>query len=476
MGLKKRISRGFISLELTIGLLVFMAGMSSYMYWLNSSTDRTTNAVATYNAKTVLDATQRWVNDNYATISAAANPYVAYDTTALAGYLPSGFVATNVYRQSYSIRVNKVAANRLEILIVTTGGDTISDKNLVQIASKLEGQGGYIGSVNPNTAQGTAGGWSYPMSSYGGTPGAGKVAIALFFQNGTADDPSAYLHRYAVAGRPEYNQMQTAIDMAGNNLNNAGALNAQSANIQNSSGNPSIALGTGYLASTNGSKQLWVQNDGGLVVANSNGSSLAQVQAGSLNTSGNVTAGGTVSAQNPAGYGPTYLQSYGLNGSSHIYVEPSSGSNLYLTTSGWNNSGALLSYFGQNYFQNRVIANEYLQLNTISNVGWGCGQNGLVSRDASGTLLYCKNGLWTQPGSVGPFLVSGSGTCDYSTAVATCPAGSKLLSGGYVLTWFNGSSFSHAPDGSYPDAANNRWVLNGSGTNQCFQSYASCTY
>lgn len=40
------------------------------------------------------------------------------------------------------------------------------------------------------------------------------------------------LYRFQVPGRPELNQMNTAINMGGNNLNNAGNVNGQSATLK----------------------------------------------------------------------------------------------------------------------------------------------------------------------------------------------------------------------------------------------------
>ncbi|MDF5962743.1 shufflon system plasmid conjugative transfer pilus tip adhesin PilV [Pseudomonas aeruginosa] len=42
-------------------------------------------------------------------------------------YLPAGFRDTNIYGQQYQVLTRKPAANQLETLIVTTGGQVASE-------------------------------------------------------------------------------------------------------------------------------------------------------------------------------------------------------------------------------------------------------------------------------------------------------------------------------------------------------------
>ncbi|HFV6699154.1 TPA: hypothetical protein ACH9ZI_005752, partial [Escherichia coli] len=71
------------------------------------------------------------------------------------------------------------------------------------------------------------------------------------------------------------------------------------------------------------------------------------------------------------------------------------------------------------------------------------------------------------------FTVYGTSGCGHTVSYAVCPSGSTLVSGGYQLTaWSqdNRNPF-NSPDSTYPDWANNRWIVGGTGTiTSCFRS------
>ncbi|MCA6950826.1 shufflon system plasmid conjugative transfer pilus tip adhesin PilV, partial [Pseudomonas aeruginosa] len=109
-------------------------------------------------------------------------------------YLPAGFRDTNIYGQQYQVLARKPAANQLETLIVTTGGQAASELSIRRIAQLMGAQGGYISKTNTGIAQGAA--WQVALSNFGSAPGAGHLATALFFQDGAI--ANEYLYRNAV--------------------------------------------------------------------------------------------------------------------------------------------------------------------------------------------------------------------------------------------------------------------------------------
>lgn len=385
----KRASRGFISIEVIVAVAITISAMGYLSYWLNEDADRKLNATAASNATTVLDAAQRWMKDNYQAIDAAANPYVAYDITALQQYLPSGFVAKNIYGQGYSLRVNKAAPGRLEMLVVTTGGEVINEKNLRNIAQHVgSGQGGYISSQAANTAAGVAGGWSYPMGSYGGSPGAGKLAMAVFFQDGLAVDSGDYLHRKVTAGRPEYNRMETAIDMAGNNLNNAGTVSANAVTLPG--GFPALTIGSTRFYGDTLNTALMMPPGGGMYVLDTNSNPADIVQVKNVNASGQVTgtehyASGWFRSSSDAGW---YNQKW--NGGWYMadgsWVRSYADKGVY--TGGELRGGAV-------YSQGRLRTGEYLQIDGWASEGAWCAQPATIGQDGTGAPLYCgTDGMW----------------------------------------------------------------------------------
>lgn len=229
--MKKVLQLGFVSIEVMAALVVVIAGLGLGMQWLGRDADTKINQAAAQQALAIMDGATAYIRANYSTVLTAANPLVTYSTTDIAANLGSNFATVNPYGQSYSIRVNKTAANKLETMVVTTGGETISESNLRQIAQMMGGAGGFVSSLDTSKAQGSYGGWSMPFTNYGGTPGGGKIAGAVFFSDGQV--VSDYLYRNAVAGHPEYNQMNTALGMNANNISNVGTLQGKVADLSN---------------------------------------------------------------------------------------------------------------------------------------------------------------------------------------------------------------------------------------------------
>jgi len=204
--------RGFLSIEAMAVLMVAIAGMTIAWQWLAKDADRKVNQAAADHIQVVADATTRWAKDNYSTISAAATPTVEYDaTTALVAYLPPGFEPVSPFGQSYSIRIYKAAPTTLQTMIVGSGGSTIGELDLRRIAQLVGAKGGYISAADTTKVQGSYGGWAMPFTNFGTSPGAGKVAVALFFQDGGV--VSDFVYRNAVPGHPELNTMTTPLVM-----------------------------------------------------------------------------------------------------------------------------------------------------------------------------------------------------------------------------------------------------------------------
>ncbi|MCA8270709.1 shufflon system plasmid conjugative transfer pilus tip adhesin PilV [Burkholderia vietnamiensis] len=216
--------RGFTSIEIMIGIAVistFMVAAAGVLNYLNSY--QTNKGVAS-DAQIVAQAANNWMTANIGAVVASANPSATYPLTTFAAYLPATFSAPNAYQQGYELRVFQSQPNQLDAIVVTTGGDTLSDGDAQQVAKMIGGAGGYVPSTQPQIAQGMSSGWKINWANFGGSPGAGHVAFALFVPN--AGLTNGYLYRNAVPGHPELNKMNTAIDMGGNDVNNANAVNA----------------------------------------------------------------------------------------------------------------------------------------------------------------------------------------------------------------------------------------------------------
>lgn len=342
----KRRQAGISSVEVLIVLMVSTVMVIAGGRQWKSYADRQANMSSAQQMKLVTDAAGRYIKDNYAAVSALATPtapaLITLDMLRNTGYLPASFADQNAYGQSYNVLALEPTPNKLQTLVVTRNGDPIKELYMIDIAKQIGAQGGYISTLDASVATGSFGGWSTSLAPYGGSTGSGHLASALFFEDGALVND--YLYRNAVPGHPEVNEMNTAINMKGNNLNNAGAVNAQSANI---SGNADI-VGETY---TGG----WFRSRG---------------DTGFYNEKHN---GGWYMTD------PGWVRSYADKG---VY------------TGGEMRAGKLTS-------TGRTEVGEYLQLDGVAAENTGCSPNGLLGRDASGMGLFCKDGLW-KGSSIGP--------------------------------------------------------------------------
>ena len=415
MGLtmKKR-SSGFISVELLIALAVIaiavVKGTQLYMQHLDGLNQR----MAAQQQIKVAEAGSKYIKDNFAAVLAAAGPTTpAVITVAMlknTKYLPAGFSDQNIYGQDYRILARKPQANQLETLIITTGGSAAGEIDIRRAAQIIGAQGGYISSTNTSVAQGAA--WQVPLSNYGVSPGAGRLATALFFQDGAiAND---YLYRNAVPGRPELNRMNTALNMGGNNIEAAGTVNAN-----------------------------------------------GDVNAQNVNARGQVIAQGNITAQNADIRGETYTNGwFRTRGDSGWYSEKWGGG-WYMSDSTWVRSWMNKSIYtggqvrgGEVRSDGRTYVGEYLQLGGVATEGTGCAPNGLVGRNAAGLTLSCQSGRWSKVGGrslrmQAPRLIfSGSSAVGWTTvSLVDAPAGSQYVQLQYLF------------EIAYPDGAPNSVIF-----------------
>lgn len=211
-----RLQRGFTAIEMMVVMIVSISALALGGQWMSNYSDNMLNQAAADHAKSVADAATRYIKDNYSAVTAVATPTTPASITVpmlqSTNYLPASFTANSPYGQSYSILALEPVAGQLQTLIVTNGGDTISELNLRRVAQLIGAKGGYVSLTASTNATGSYGGWTMPLASYGVSPGAGHVAVALFFQDGSL--VSDYVYRNAVAGHPELNTMNTPLIMA----------------------------------------------------------------------------------------------------------------------------------------------------------------------------------------------------------------------------------------------------------------------
>lgn len=400
---------GFIAVEVLFGLIVLSILAGIGINQLMNRMDSQNYQIAADQQKQVADAAAKYLKDNFATVYAATGTTTpAQITPAMlrnTNYLPAGVTDTNAFGQTFVVLARRVGTNQLESIVLTTGGQTIDEMGTREIAENLGAPGGFVPVTNTGIVQGVREGWSLTLSNYGVNPGAGHTASALFLQGGTlAND---YLYRNAIAGKPELNRMNTALNMGGNDLNNAANITA--------SGTASISGDVNAGRNVNASGNV---NLNGTVTAGGDLRAGSMYLQGNASMNGNATVGGSVAVTGDVTTGSMYARGnvqgvtasmsgetyttgwFRTRGDTGWYSEKWGGG-WHMTDSDW-----IRAYAGKNVYtpgqmrgnslfsEGRTYVGEYLQLNGTANEKDGCNPNGLVSRDGAGKLLSCQNGLW----------------------------------------------------------------------------------
>lgn len=395
---------GSMLAAVAVSFLVYQ-GFSEAMAWYRA-TPRV-NETAAHLEKVSLAAAQ-YVQDNYAPLTNALTlngPATTVTTTDLrdTGYLSQAHSDLNPYSQGYSLRIRYVTQgtganqrNVLEPMVLTEGGQPIPDHELLRIAGKLKA-GGSIRSSDPTLAIGNNGGWQVPVNSFGANPGAGHLAVGMFYSD--AGMLADYLYRNAVPGRPEVNQMNTDIDMAGSSIQNAEVVQTAEAHLTRIVTQATACSPDGAIA----------RNAAGTPMLCENG---VWNQSASLNW--------------VAGEGQR-MQMTAANGQS-IWLQNQNGKYRWLNST-LSTELASVDQSGNLSAAGRVKSGEYVQIDGIANEGWGCSPNGLIGRNANGLILACESGAWRKPES------------NWSRSAATCGYG-YVYTGGACRAI---SSFAPAP-------------------------------
>ncbi|EAM9650395.1 shufflon system plasmid conjugative transfer pilus tip adhesin PilV [Salmonella enterica] len=437
---KQKHDGGFVAMSVGAGLLIVLVMASMAARYMGDYLKSREWQVVAMQTNRFTQAASSYVGRYYPTVLASATTTtpVVVTTQMLknTGLLPASFSETNSYGQQYQAMVVRNPQNQelLQGMVVSRGGHAMPFTALNQISKDITaGFGGYV--EDGQTAVGAMRSWRIALSSYGTSTGRGHLAVMLSTDDlsGAREDGDR-LYRFQVNGRPDLNKMHTAIDMGGNNLNSVGTVTASNVAAQN--GNFGVSL-----------------------VSN-----------------GPVTAGGDI--RSTGGWIVTR--------SGKGWMDETHGGGLYMSDNDWlrilNNKGFYTGgeiRGGKVRSDGNVSVGGVLDLDQINVANTYCPKDGSVSRTATGAPLSCQSGIWKSASlDLDSFVVVGASGCNKTYSYATCPAGNKLLSGGYSLTYFSGNASNayNAPDGSFPDVANNRWVVTGAGSNNnCFSAYAMCS-
>lgn len=196
----------------------------------------------------------------------ASGPSVTLEDLAREGFLPQGFAATNLWNQDYALHVRKIelsfqaegteggdgsdddaqTISRLALVVLTSGGRgsvydagnaTFLNVHVPGAAARAGVHAGYIpgrdrdGATASDLVSGQ-GSYVLPLADLGiASPGPGHLGAYLVLNAREESSSDNFLHRVAVPGRPELNQMETVLDMTGNGIVNTGFVRLDEHNL-----------------------------------------------------------------------------------------------------------------------------------------------------------------------------------------------------------------------------------------------------
>lgn len=219
-----------------LAILVFVVPQAAH--YQRQAVRQTAATTMAEQSMTLTQAVKNYATNNLASLQTQADSGnggpVSVPITQLvnAGYLP-GFQNQNAYLQDWKIWLTAPTDSSMDLLLVSNGGTAIHEKEMPMIAAQTgtqcgftpyQGDFGLPASVTANDAIGAFASWQLALP---GTinPGSGHMVCPLYFSNGKLQNNVIY--RNAFSGHPEYNAMSTNLNMAGNDINDIDALNAQ---------------------------------------------------------------------------------------------------------------------------------------------------------------------------------------------------------------------------------------------------------
>jgi type II secretory pathway pseudopilin PulG len=220
-----RRQRGVTLVEALAALAIASALLAGLARMIDDSMEELKQQQTALQQAQVVAAAAKYIAANYADLvtgtDGGAVTAVTVAQLQAAGYLSSGFATTNPYQQSACILVSQPAAGKLDALVAGYGGTAIPDRSIAAVAMMAGQGGGYISTAQPGTARGASG--SLATTAHQGVACAGTTVlngiaahdgghlVSNLFYDGPGQLSSDFLYRDTVPGRPQLNQMNTAL-------------------------------------------------------------------------------------------------------------------------------------------------------------------------------------------------------------------------------------------------------------------------
>ncbi|MCA7000042.1 shufflon system plasmid conjugative transfer pilus tip adhesin PilV [Dickeya solani] len=335
---------------------------------------------------------------------------ITYQTLINEGLLPVSYTGINAQKSSYTILLKRsgIAPNYvINGLVTTTQPWSEGNKIRYDLLGRAMQVAGIDSAMTQSAtvASGMGGQWTESQSSYAGINAAGLLAYRVGYDSSMY---SVYLRRDGTL------PMTGDLNMGGQNIYNA--QNITAAGITTSEALKSMGetqVGTTITVGGNA-------NIGGDITASGNIFSTHTITA-----NGSISTGDSLYARNSIYTGSESSTKAYMNKDGNIY-----GSGNAQLDGNINANGNINSY-SQITASQRLTTGEFLQINGVANVGWGCSPNGLQGRAVNGNILSCVDGVWT--GNEGNTIVSSGNINNNTSFICRSGASGKIL----VQAYFN---------------------------------------
>lgn len=224
-----RRQQGMSLVEALAALAIASALLAGLARMIDDSMEELKEQQAALQQAQVVTAAAKYIAANYGDLVTSTDGGAVTAVTVAqlkaAGFLSSGFATTNPYQQSACILVRQPVAGKLDALVAGYGGTAIPDRSIAAVAMMAGQGGGYISTAQPGTARGAS--WSLATTTYQGVACAGTTVlngvaahdgghlVSSLFYDGPGQLSTDFLYRDTVPGRPQLNQMNTALGFAG---------------------------------------------------------------------------------------------------------------------------------------------------------------------------------------------------------------------------------------------------------------------
>ncbi|MDP9195900.1 MAG: tail fiber domain-containing protein [Pseudomonadota bacterium] len=223
--------RGFTMVELAIGLAVLGVLFAGVWRLIGGMNQQLQDQAVARQTKAIAEAANRYSQAERPRIIQQLGPNqwhiigVINDTSTPMPELQPAFLSANVtdrnpLGQRYQVLVRHDGTS-VETFVASTGATIpVDDLRAARIVGMTGADSGTIYSDNPAIIRGAWGGWTRDVADFDGVipMAAGDIITGTMFA--TTDLGAPFLYRDEVAGNPEFNRMNTNIDMNRSRLNN----------------------------------------------------------------------------------------------------------------------------------------------------------------------------------------------------------------------------------------------------------------